>query len=236
MLNTGTYDVTDEELMIVYSNLYKLYVQMQDNRIEHITRNLKKNDLTFRIRNDYLEKAINNYKEMIHKLGLESLLLNGVTKISVQTIISNFGYICAYITKQVIALSMYASIMKGYVDDSNCISGNTYIYSIVNASELGLGFNKYKFMKCESGLLSGNVTAKQIVDVMNTINKALKGLVNKYIAGSEKMGRLSTRPKGKMYLFAGKMKLYSRMCKYYNDHNPIVSFVNNEVGVFKLCK
>lgn len=230
-------ELTDEELMKGYVGLYDLYVKIQEERTRSfpgLTPEIV-DGFTFRIRNDYLEEVIRRYKELMYELCLEHNS-NGAIPITVAKMTFNYNIICDYIRNQVATLSLYAAIMKGMIGNNSCLCYNSYAYAIGHASDIRIGFEKHEFLNCESGSFDNMINAKQMVSVLNTINKVLNMLANKYVAGSSKVGRLSKKKQEEYGLLASEPELYERMSVFYNTHNSIVSFANNSVGKFYIVE
>lgn len=229
--------LSDEELIDGFGAQYDKYVKMQSEHVESLASRfyVDINSFDFKIRDDYLSKAVDTYKELVHELQLEPNSKDTVN-IGIATVVCNFSYLCSYIRSQITNLSAFAAIMKGVVGSSGGVCYNTYSFAINHAKELGLGFDRYEFLYCEYGLFNENVTANQIVNVLNMINNSIKKLVTRYVSGSTSVGWLNSDKKQKYYEIISEPELVVRMCIYYNRHNPIVSFVNNDIRRFILCK
>ncbi len=228
--------LTDDDIVNNYRELYTSYVIRQVNMHKHnpsITSEIA-NSRIFRDRYEYLGKAIAYHKNLLHELCIENK--DGVTLIRLSTIMVNHEYVCDYIRRQIIVLSLFKSIVSGYVTGYENVCYNTYYYAMGNAKKLGLGFDKYKFLHCESGLFDDDITVLQAVSVLNTINKDIRELVLKHIAGRRTLGKLSSEQKQTLLQLVRNKDLVVRFSEYYNSHNPTVSYMNKEVGKFKLVE
>lgn len=229
-------NLTDDELLQNYGDFYNQYVIMQEDRcrsLPGITPNIA-NSFLFSVREDFLEEATEHFETLKRRLCLGQLH-GDVIPIHMSSIMVNYEFICDYIKGQIIDLSVFAAIIKGLVDETETTHYNSYAFAMNNAEKLGLGFDKFEFLKCELGSFSEEVTVSQIVHVMNLINSNIKKLTKKYVAGIDKIGRVSIMKRIEFPVLDAEPELFLRISRHYNEHNNIVSYVQNEIGKFKLC-
>ncbi|MCM1440701.1 MAG: hypothetical protein NC131_16100 [Roseburia sp.] len=231
MENINFLTLSDDQLISCYGELYTIYAEKQRERLPKKVGTDVSSTNAFKSRHTYVDEFVINRNEFMYKLCLEKND-KGYINMGLATIMLNYEYICSYIKSQVIAVSAYSSIVSGLVSDYDCI--DTYPYAIMNAEEIGLGFDKIKFLTCAGSTFGDEVSASQLVSVLNKIDSVFSKLVTWNIAGRTNVGKLDAETKNKTALLRTYPELMVRMCVYYNEHEPSVRYMMRNIGKYKI--
>lgn len=218
--------LTDDEIVGLNSALFNKYVDINIDRwrrLPELPYSLEK-ELGFVKSSQCLEKAVEIHRETMCKLNLwmdTSFKLH----ISRDVIIRNFDLIRDYIKEEAMLLSLFYGLVLKKISDKIRITKSCYYTIIQYSGRFRLGFTKYEFMFLEDEFTAGKVSLSQLVECLNTVNKAMSKVIMRYAGGIDRAFRMTDYEKEVLSPIVQDADLIRRFSECYNRKNPLAEYV-----------
>lgn len=228
MYETCYDSLSDEEFIEKFKkewNIKKSNMWLSDIRMTRIPDTIA-DQVGFTDIHSCLDNVRKNYCNLCSELGLapgrDSLI-----HMNRSFVCDNFDAIKEYTLRQVFLLTLYHSVLCGYIDEFTRFREGIYLTVMRTSNKVRIGFTTYNFLFLEDYFTLSKINMNKLFECLNRINSVLRKTVehNESLISTERV---------KQVINSGKdVDIYLSMYKRIDAKNELVMFVKN--GLYDFC-